>query len=153
MKPEEKVILLVEDNEDDELLTVRALRQNRVKNSLVVVRDGAEALEFLFGEGKYSDRDPSNTPQLIFLDLNLPKVGGLEVLRRIRADARLEFVPVIILTTSKEEQDMIQGYRNRANSYIRKPVNFNEFTEAVSQMGMYWLLLNEVPQSTPTGGK
>jgi len=153
VKSDEKVILLVEDNEDDELLTVRALRQNRVRNSLVIARDGAEALEYLFGEGKYAGRDPLDTPQLIFLDLNLPKVGGLDVLRRIRADARLEFVPVIILTTSKEEQDMIQGYRNRANSYIRKPVNFNEFTEAVSQMGMYWLLLNEVPRNPAGTGK
>lgn len=139
------MILLVEDNPDDEVLTVRALKKNNIGNELAVARDGAEALDFLFCSGKYAERNPLDTPQVILLDLKLPKVDGLEVLRRIRADDRTKLLPVVILTSSKEEQDMIAGYRLGANSYVRKPVDFNEFVDAVRQLGLYWLVLNEVP--------
>jgi two-component system response regulator len=142
---ENKMILLVEDNPDDEVLTVRALKKNNIGNELAVARDGAEALDFLFCSGKYAERNPLDTPQVILLDLKLPKVDGLEVLRRIRADDRTKLLPVVILTSSKEEQDMIAGYRLGANSYVRKPVDFNEFVDAVRQLGLYWLVLNEVP--------
>jgi CheY-like chemotaxis protein len=140
----EKTILLVEDNADDEALTVRALKKNNVTNSLVVARDGVEALDYLFGTGPYTDRDIAARPGLVLLDLKLPKIDGLEVLRRIRADERTRRMPVTVLTSSKEEQDVIKSYNLGANSYIRKPVDFVQFTEAVRQLGLYWLMLNEV---------
>ena len=141
----EKMILLVEDNPDDELLTLRALKKNNIGNNLVIARDGAEALDFLFGTGSYTGRDINNLPQIILLDLNLPKIGGLDVLRRIRETQHMRLLPVVILTSSKEEQDLINGYSLGANSYIRKPVDFNQFIEAVHQLGLYWLILNEPP--------
>ncbi|MBL8061950.1 MAG: response regulator [Anaerolineales bacterium] len=141
----EKMILLVEDTPDDEALTVRALQKNNISNNLVVVRDGAEALDFLFCTGAYSDRDIHDLPQIVLLDLNLPKVDGLEVLRRIRASEHTRLLPVVILTSSKEEQDLLTGYSLGANSYVRKPVDFNQFVDAVRQLGLYWLILNEVP--------
>jgi two-component system, response regulator len=140
-----KVILLVEDNADDEALARRALEKNRIVNELIVVRDGAEALDFLFAEGAYAERDNSHRPQLILLDLKLPKIDGLEVLRRIRADERTKLIPVVVLTTSDEERDRIQSYTHHANSFVRKPVDFAQFTEAIRQIGLYWLVLNEPP--------
>jgi two-component system response regulator len=142
---EQKMILLVEDNADDEALTIRALKKNNIGNELFVVRDGAEALEFLFCTGAYANRDPHDKPQVILLDLKLPKIDGLEVLRRLRANASTHLLPVVILTSSREEQDMITGYSLGANSYVRKPVDFNEFVRAVHQLGLYWLVLNEPP--------
>lgn len=141
----EKMILLVEDNPDDEELTIRALKKNNIGNNLMVVRDGAEALDFLFGSGIYADREVHILPQVVLLDLNLPKVDGLEVLRRIRAEENTRLLPVVILTSSKEQQDMVMGYSLGANSYVRKPVDFNQFVEAVRQLGLYWLILNEPP--------
>jgi two-component system response regulator len=140
-------ILLVEDNPDDELLTLRAFKKNNIKNEVVVARDGAEALDYLFATGAHSGRDVADLPQIVLLDLKLPKIDGLEVLRRIRADERTSILPVVILTSSKEEQDVIAGYKLRCNSYVRKPVNFDEFLEAARQLGLYWLLLNESPGS------
>lgn len=140
-----KMILLVEDNPDDEALTLRALRKNNIGNELYVVRDGAEALDFLFCTGAYADRDPHQKPEVILLDLKLPKVDGLEVLRRIREDQSTHLLPVVILTSSKEDQDRIRGYSLGANSYVRKPVDFTEFVDAVRQLGLYWLVLNEAP--------
>jgi CheY-like chemotaxis protein len=140
-----KMILLVEDNPDDEELTIRALQKNKIANNLAVVRDGVEALDFLFCMGPYADRNPQDIPEVILLDLKLPKVDGLEVLRRIRADERTSLLPVVILTSSKEEQDLIKSYSLGANSYIRKPVDFSQFVEAIHQLGMYWLVLNEPP--------
>jgi len=140
-----KVILLVEDNPDDEALTLRAFRKNNILNEVVVARDGAEALDYLFGTGAYAGRDPTDVPQLILLDLKLPKVDGLEVLRRLRADPRARLIPVVILTSSREEQDLIAGYSSGANSYVRKPVDFVQFTEAVRQLSLYWMVLNEPP--------
>lgn len=136
-------ILLVEDHPDDEELTRLAFKECRFANELVVARDGQEALEYLFATGKYSHRDVCDQPQVVLLDLKLPKVDGLEVLRRIRADERTKFLPVVILTSSKQEQDLIAGYSLGTNSYIQKPVDFNQFIEAVRQLGMYWLVLNE----------
>jgi two-component system response regulator len=141
----DKVILLVEDNADDEALTLRAFRKNNVLNEVVVTRDGAEALDYLFGTGPYAGRDATDVPQLILLDLKLPKVDGLEVLRRLRADERTRLIPVVILTSSREEQDLIAGYRNGANSYVRKPVDFAQFNDAVRQLSLYWMVLNEPP--------
>ena len=138
-------ILLVEDNPDDEVLTLRALKKNNIGNEVVVVRDGVEALDFLFCTGVYADRDPHALPQLVLLDIKLPKVDGLEVLRRIRADQRTRLLPIVILTSSKEQQDLIEGYKGGANSYVRKPVDFVQFADAVRQLGMYWLVLNESP--------
>ncbi len=140
-----KIILLVEDNPDDELLALRALRKNGVHSEVVVARDGVEALDYLFATGEHAGRDPSVMPQLILLDLKLPRVDGLEVLRRLRADERTRLLPVVILTSSKEVQDMLDGYGSGANSYIRKPVNFEQFVRAVEQLKLYWLSLNEAP--------
>jgi CheY-like chemotaxis protein len=140
-----KIILLVEDNPDDEALTLRALKKNNISNQVVVARDGAEALDYLFGAGQYSGRDANLTPQVVLLDLKLPKVEGLEVLRRLRANESTKLLPVVILTSSNEEQDRINGYDSGANSYVRKPVDFNQFIEAVRQLGLYWLILNEQP--------
>ena len=139
---EEKIILLVEDNADDVLLTERALKKSHILNK-VVVRDGVEALEYLFGNGNWAGRDLRVMPQVVLLDLNLPKIDGLEVLRKIRADNRTKLLSVVILTSSKEESDLINGYSMGANSYIRKPVNFNDFAEEIRQLGLYWLVLNE----------
>lgn len=141
---DDKMILIVEDNLDDEALTIRALKKNNIDNRLSVVRDGAEALDFLFCKGAYSERDPRDLPQAILLDLKLPKIDGLEVLKRIRAEPRTSLL-LIILTSSKEEQDLLQSYKNGANSYVRKPVDFNEFLEAARHIGLYWLFLNEAP--------
>lgn len=142
---EEKIILLVEDNPDDVTLTERALNKSHILNKLVVAKDGVEALDYLFGTGIWSGRDLTDTPQVILLDLKLPKIDGLEVLKRIRADNRTKLLPVVILTSSIEERDLMAGYALGANSYIRKPVNFNQFAEAVRQLGLYWLVLNETP--------
>lgn len=139
------MILLVEDNPDDEALTLRALRSNNVPSDLVVARDGAEALDYLFAVGRYQGRDASLMPQVIFLDLKLPRIDGLEVLRRMRAHQRTRLLPVVILTSSNEEKDRGEGYSLGANSYVRKPVDFAQFNEAVRQLGLYWLLLNEPP--------
>ncbi|MBB3065366.1 response regulator [Limibacillus halophilus] len=139
------VILLVEDNPDDEALTLRAFDKNKIRNSIVVAHDGAEALDYLFGAGSYEGRDVADQPQVVLLDLKLPKISGLDVLKRIREDKRTRYLPVVILTSSKEDQDVIEGYRLGANSYVRKPVNFDEFIEAAKQLGLYWLLLNESP--------
>ena len=143
----EKIILLVEDNPDDEALTIRALKKNNILNEVVVARDGVEALDFLFAEGTHAGRDISNQPQVILLDLKLPKLDGLEVLKRIREDQRTSLLPVVILTTSNEERDVINSYELGANSFIRKPVDFEQFIEAVRQLGLYWLVLNHAPPS------
>lgn len=140
-----KHILLVEDNPDDVELTVRALAKSHVANSLDLAADGVEAMEYLEGTGKFAGRDPSVLPQVVLLDLKMPRMDGLEVLRRIRADERTRLLPVVILTTSSEEQDRIESYRLGANSYIRKPVDFVQFAESVRQLGLYWLVLNEAP--------
>ena len=145
MADQKKVILLVEDNPDDELLTLRAMRKNNIANEIVVARDGAEALDFIFGTGAYAGRNTVERPQVILLDLNLPKIGGLEVLKKIREDPRTTLYPIVILTSSKEEKDLVESYRLGANSYIRKPVDFNQFSEAIRQLGLYWLVLNEIP--------
>ncbi len=138
-------ILLVEDNPNDVELTVHAFKKNHISNHLHVVRDGAEALEFLFCTGAYADRSIQNTPKVILLDLKLPKVDGIEVLRRIKADPRTQATPVVVLTSSREECDVVKSYQNGVNSYIVKPVDFEKFTEAVRQIGLYWLLLNQPP--------
>lgn len=137
-------ILLVEDNASDEELTLRALRKGKIANELAVVRDGAEALDYLLGRGAYAANVPA-LPRVVLLDLNLPKVGGLEVLTELRANVRTKLLPVVILTSSKEDRDLFDGYGAGANSYIVKPVEFNNFVEAVRQVGLYWLLLNEPP--------
>lgn len=140
--PDDKIILIVEDNLDDEALILRALRRNRITNQIVVAHDGVEALDYLFGTGTHAGRDLRLMPQVVLLDLKLPKVDGLQVLRQIRADQRTKLLPVVILTSSDEERDMVSGYALGANSYVRKPVEFSEFVEAVRQLGLYWLLLN-----------
>lgn len=140
---QDSVILLVEDNPDDEALTLRALKKNNITNEVIVAHDGAEALDYLFGTGKQAGR--ALVPQVTLLDLKLPKIDGLEVLRRIREDQRTKVLPVVILTSSNEERDRLQGYNLGANSYVRKPVDFVQFTDAVRQLGLYWLLLNERP--------
>jgi two-component system, response regulator len=145
-----KLILLVEDNSDDEALTLRALKKNNIKNEVIIARDGVEALEFLFGAGKHLGRDTSKLPQVVLLDLKLPKIDGLDVLKKIRDSKLTRAMPVVILTSSKEERDIVEGYNFGANSYIRKPVDFNEFIEAVRQLGLYWLILNEAP---PVAGR
>lgn len=141
----EKVILLVEDNPDDVALTLRALKKNNISNEVVIARDGVEALDYLFGEGAWAGRDPAKIPVVILLDLKLPRVDGLDVLRRLRGDQRTRLLPVVILTSSNEESDLISGYALGANSYVRKPVDFNQFSEAVRHLGLYWLLWNEPP--------
>lgn len=138
-------ILLVEDNPDDQKLTLRALKKNNITNEVVIAEDGAQALDYLFGTGQFAGRDVRKPPALVLLDLKLPKVDGLSVLARIRADARTKMVPVVILTSSKEEQDLVKGYELGANSYVRKPVDFLEFVDAARQLGVYWLILNEQP--------
>jgi two-component system, response regulator len=140
-----RAILLVEDNPDDAVLARRALEKSRIGNELVVARDGMEALEYVFGAGRWAGRDPAEAPALVLLDLRLPKIDGLEVLRRIRGDSRTRMYPVVILTSSNEDQDMANGYALGANSYIRKPVNFDRFVEALTHIGLYWLELNEPP--------
>jgi len=139
----DRVILLVEDNENDEVLTLRALKKSNIVNRVVVARDGAEALDYVFARGTYANRPPGDVPQVILLDLKLPKVDGLEVLRAIRADERTRLLPVVVLTSSVEEQDVIKSYGLGANSYVRKPVDFNQFVEAVRQLGLYWLVINQ----------
>jgi len=141
----DRTILLVEDNPDDVALTLRALKKNNIANQVVVASDGAEALDYLFGTGKHSGRDLGEMPAVVLLDLKLPKVDGLEVLRRLRTDERTKLLRVVILTSSKEEQDLVNGYTLGANSYVRKPVDFTKFMEAVRHLGLYWLVLNEPP--------
>ncbi len=140
-----KSILLVEDNPDDEALAIRALKRHHISNDIVVARDGVEALDYLFGRGIHAARDISIKPTVVLLDLKLPRVDGLEVLRQLRADDRTRLLPVVVLTTSSEEQDMLSSYSLGCNSYIRKPVDFVQFSEAIRQLGMYWLLINEAP--------
>jgi two-component system response regulator len=149
----EDTILLVEDNADDELMTRRTLRKNDIRNEVVVARDGAEALDYLFGTGGYEGRDLSVMPQVILLDLNLPKVDGLEVLRRIRADDRTRLLPTVVFTSSEEQADVIDGYGLGANSYIQKPVSVGAFRAAVGQLGMYWMVLNETPEQQVRRGE
>lgn len=139
------VILLVEDNPDDQELTLRALKKNNVKNEVVVAHDGVQALDYLFGRGEFVGRDTSILPQIVFLDLKLPKVDGLTVLQEIRANELTRLLPVVILTSSTEDQDKINGYGLGANSYVRKPVDFSKFIDAIHQLGLYWLILNEAP--------
>jgi two-component system response regulator len=139
----DKPILLVEDNETDELLTLRAFKKSRVFNEIIVARDGVEALDYLFGTGAYLGRDLTVTPQVILLDLGLPLIGGLDVLRRIRRDLRTSLLPVVVLTSSKEEEDIVRSYSLGANGYVRKPVEFEALCEAVRALDLYWLLLNE----------
>jgi len=140
-----KIILLVEDNPDDITMTRRALLKNNILNEVVVAEDGMEALDYLFGTGEYAGRDTTIHPQVILLDLNLPKMGGLEVLKRLRSDERTKLLPVVVLTTSNEDRDRIESYSLGSNSYVRKPVDFDQFSLAVQQLGLYWLLLNEGP--------
>ena len=138
-----KTILLVEDNEDDEVLTLRAFKKNQIGNPLVVARDGVEALDYMFGTGAHAGRDASVQPQLVLLDLNLPRVSGLEVLARLRAEPRTRHVPVVVLTSSKEEEDIAQSYEAGANGYVRKPIDLTEFSDAIKAVGAFWLAVNE----------
>jgi DNA-binding response OmpR family regulator len=140
-----KIILLVEDNPDDVALTLRAFKKNNISNKVIIAGDGVEALDYLFGRGKHTSRDIKELPVLILLDLKIPKISGLEVLKTIRQDAALKLMPVVILTSSSQEEDVINGYKLGANSYIRKPVNFNDFQEAIKLLGLYWLIWNEPP--------
>jgi two-component system, response regulator len=146
MTPYEIEILLVEDNPTDIELTLRALKKRNLANKVHVVKDGAEALEFIFGTGTYAERDINHIPKVILLDLKLPKVDGLEVLRRVKSDERTKVIPVVVLTSSKEERDMVESYKLGANSYITKPVDFDKFAQTVSEMGFYWLLVNQPPR-------
>jgi two-component system response regulator len=141
----EKVILIVEDNPDDEEFTLRALHRAKVTNEIVVTRDGSEALDYLFGSGAHAGRDPAASPAVVLLDLKLPKLSGIDVLRRMRAEESTRYTPVVVLTSSSEEEDMLRSYASGANSYVRKPVEFADFANAVAQLGVYWLLLNEPP--------
>jgi CheY-like chemotaxis protein len=145
MSANTKSILLVEDNPDDEALAIRAFQRHHIGNEIVVAHDGVEALDYLFGTGTYAARDMSIKPTVVLLDLKLPRLDGIEVLRRIRSDERTKLLPVVVLTTSSEEQDMLDSYSLGCNSYIRKPVDFLQFSEAIRQLGMYWLLMNEPP--------
>lgn len=138
-------ILLVEDSEDDVELTLRGFKKHNIGNEIVVARDGAEALDFLFAQGQHADRNPEALPQMVILDINLPRLSGIEVLKRIRQDERTRTLPVVMLTTSDEQRDVLESYAGGANSYVRKPVGFQEFTEALQQLGLYWLVLNEAP--------
>ena len=143
-----KVLLLVEDNPTDEKLTVHAFKKCGIENEMIVVRDGVEALDYLFGSGQYAGRDVGMLPAVVLLDLNLPRIDGLEVLRRVRADERTKLLPIVILTSSKEEEDVIHGYALGANAYVRKPVDFAEFAKAAQTVGLFWLLLNQpLPRS------
>ena len=141
----EKIVLLVEDNPDDITLTLRALKKNSIFNEVVVAKDGVEALDYLFGTGIYAGRDTSVMPVVTLLDLKLPKIDGFEVLKRVRSNERTKLIPIVILTSSKEDDDIINGYSLGANSYIRKPVDFEQFTEAIRELGLYWILINEPP--------
>jgi two-component system response regulator len=141
----EQIILLVEDNRNDEMLTIRALKARKIANEVVVVRDGAEALDYLFCRGRYAARDPREFPEMVLLDLKLPKVDGLEVLKEVRENERTKSLPVVVLTSSNEERDLVESYRLGANSYVRKPVDFSQFADAVAQLGLYWLVLNQAP--------
>jgi two-component system response regulator len=145
-----RTILLVEDNADDEELTLRALARNNIGNQVVVVRDGQDAIDWLEAKGPYASRNSDDVPALILLDLKLPKIDGIEVLRRLRANPRTCIVPVVILTSSKEDRDRASGYLGGANSYVQKPVDFTSFVDAVRQLGMYWLMLNEPPPNRPS---
>ena len=142
---QDKVILLVEDNPDDEELTLMAMSENNILNQVIIAHDGVEALDYLFGRGKFTNRDLTDLPQIVFLDLKLPKLGGHEVLKRMRSDPRTQLIPVVILTSSNEEEDILTSYRLGANSYVRKPIEFDCFIDAVRQLGLYWLLINEAP--------
>jgi len=144
-----KVILLVEDNPDDEELTLHAFEKSNINNTIVVARNGAEALDYLFAMGIYAGRDPNDLPLVVLLDLKLPKIDGLEVLRRIRANDLTQLLPVVLLTSSNEEEDRLKGYMLGANSYVRKPVDFDEFVRVAGQLGLYWILLNEPPPHCP----
>jgi two-component system response regulator len=146
MGSEPGVILVVEDNPQDATMTLRALKKHNVSNPIVLAHDGAEALDYLYGTGAYAGRDPSDLPQVVLLDLKLPKVDGMQVLKRIRSEAVTRTLPVVILTSSDEQRDLIDGYQLGVNSYVRKPVDFNGFIEAVSQLGLYWALINRVPR-------
>jgi CheY-like chemotaxis protein len=148
-----KPILLVEDNADDEELTIRALKKNNILNPVVVAHDGVEALDYLFGTGAHAGRDLSVMPQLTLLDLNLPRVGGLEVLKRMREDERTKYIAVVVLTSSKQDEDVVRSYSFGANSYVRKPVEFGQFTEAVKTLGLFWLLLHESPPNVANAAK
>jgi len=147
----EKIILLVEDNPDDVALTIRAFKKNSISNKVIVAKDGVEALDYLFGTGMYAARDVTELPVVILLDLKLPKIDGLEVLKRIRQDERTKLIPVVILTSSSEQKDVVNGYSLGANSYIRKPVEFDQFVEAMKYLGLYWLLWNEPPPVVKKG--
>ena len=141
-----KTILVVEDNPDDEELTLRSLRRAHIANKVVVAHDGSEALDYLYARGEYAERDPTQIPALVLLDLKLPIVGGIDVLKRIRAEPATRYLPVVIMTSSSEDEDMVKSYDSGANSYVRKPVDFSEFAGAVQQLGLYWLVLNSVPK-------
>jgi len=143
----DKMILLVEDNPNDEELTLRALRKANIANEVAIARDGQDALDFLFGTGKYAGREPPAMPAVVLLDLKLPKLDGIDVLKRIRADPRTKLVPVVVLTSSSEDEDMVRSYQSGANSYVRKPIEFSAFANAVTQLGMYWVLINQIPPS------
>ena len=143
----EKTIMLVEDNPDDEELTLRALRKANIANEVFIARDGQEALDFLFGTGKHAGRTPPTMPAVVLLDLKLPKLDGIDVLKRMRADPRTRLIPVVVLTSSSEDEDMLRSYQSGANSYVRKPIEFSAFADAVTQLGMYWVLINQTPPS------
>ena len=143
----EKMILLVEDNPNDEELTLRALRKANIANEVAIARDGQEALDFLFATGKYAGRELPTMPAVVLLDLKLPKLDGIDVLQRIRADPRTKLIPVVVLTSSSEDEDMVRSYQSGANSYVRKPIEFSAFANAVTQLGMYWVLINQIPPS------
>ena len=144
---DQRIIMIVEDNEDDIELAMRAFKRNHIINDIIVARDGVEALDYLFGTGPHAGRDLCIMPEVVLLDLKMPRLGGLEVLRRIRANERTKYLPVVVLTSSDEEKDMIDSYHYGVNSYIRKPVDFEQFTEAVRQLSLYWIVLNQCPRN------